>query len=123
MSKLRKAAILLDKPQLIKADNASYLIPNRSYFPTSNKAITHIDFNKCSDSLIRLSLEAQSLFGLRREESIKIILSDAAQGDYLKIKPSWTKGGIGRTLKITNTEQKQWLKSITTGSTRTIFNP
>ncbi|AUH72636.1 phage integrase N-terminal domain-containing protein [Legionella sainthelensi] len=110
MSKLRKAAILLDKPQLIKADNASYLIPNRSYFPTSNKAITHIDFNKCSDSLIRLSLEAQSLFGLRREESIKIILSDAAQGDYLKIKPSWTKGGIGRTLKITNTEQKQWLK-------------
>jgi site-specific recombinase XerD len=59
--------------------------------------------------MIRLSLEAQSLFGLRREESIKLILSEAWIGDSLKIKPSWTKGGIGRTLPITSNEQRQWL--------------
>lgn len=109
MSKLRKTARILDKPQLIKPDNDAYQIAKRSYAHTSNKAIHQIDFNKCNDPLIRLSLEAQSLFGLRREESMKIVLSDAWQGNYLKIKPSWTKGGIGRTLRITNQAQRQWL--------------
>lgn len=109
MSKLRKVSVLLDKPQLVKSDNDAYQIPRRSYAPTHNKAIHQVDYSQCTDSLIRLSLEAQSLFGLRREESMKIILSDAWQGDYLKIKPSWTKGGIGRILPIINDEQRQWL--------------
>jgi hypothetical protein len=56
-----------------------------------------------------LSLEAQSLFGLRREESMKLIISEALIGDSLRIKPSWTKGGIGRTLHITTHDQRQWL--------------
>ncbi|HAU0120862.1 TPA: integrase [Legionella pneumophila] len=109
MSKLRKTAQILDKPQLVKPNNDAYQIAKRSHVTTVNKAIHQIDFSKCSDPLIRLSLEAQSLFGLRREESMKIVLSDACQGNYLKIKPSWTKGGIGRTLRITNEAQRQWL--------------
>ncbi len=109
MSKLRKVAVLLDKPQLVRTGNDAYQITRRSYKPTHNKAIHHVDFTKCTDPLIRLSLEAQSLFGLRREESMKLVLSDAWQSDCLKIKPSWTKGGIGRTLHITNGEQRQWL--------------
>lgn len=109
MSKLRKVGILLNKPQLVKPDNDAYQIPRRSYAPTHNKAIYQIDFSQCTDPLIRLSLEAQSLFGLRREESMKLILSEAWQGDSLKIKPSWTKGGVGRTLYITNDEQRKWL--------------
>ena len=59
--------------------------------------------------MIRLSLEAQSRFGLRREESMKPIISKAWIGDSLKIQPSWTKRGIGRTLHITNNDQRQWL--------------
>ena len=109
MSKLRKVALLLDKPQLVKPSNDNYQIDRRRYTPTHNKAIHQIDFSKCSDAPIQLSLEAQSLFGLRREESMKLIVSEAWQGDYLKIKPSWTKGGVGRKLKITNHEQRQWL--------------
>lgn len=109
MSKLRKLAVLLDKPQLVKPGNDAYQIPQRSYAPTHNKAIHHVDLSKCTEPYIRLSLEAQSLFGLRREESMKIILSEAWQGDRLKIEPSWTKGGIGRTLFITNDNQRQWL--------------
>jgi hypothetical protein len=109
MSKLRKVAVLLDKPQLVKASNDDYQIIRRSYAPTYNKAIHQIDFSKCTDPMIRLSLEAQSLFGLRREESMKLILSEAWISDSLKIKPSWTKGGIGRTLPITSNEQRQWL--------------
>lgn len=109
MSKLRKTAQILEKPLLLKPNNDAYQIPKRSYVPTSNKAIYQMDLSKCSDPWIRLSIEAQSLFGLRREESMKIVLSDALQGEYLKIKPSWTKGGIGRTLKISNDSQRQWL--------------
>lgn len=109
MSKLRKASVLLDKPQLVKPGNDTYQITRRSYAPTHNKAIHQVDFTRCTDPLIRLSLEAQSLFGLRREESMKLVISEAWQGNCLRIKPSWTKGGIGRTIQITNDEQRQWL--------------
>lgn len=109
MSKLRKVSLLLNKPQLLKPTNDAYQITRRSYAPTHNKAIHHSDFSKCTDPMIRLSLEAQYLFGLRREESMKLVISEAWQGDCLKIKPSWTKGGIGRTLEITNQRQRQWL--------------
>ncbi|HAT9314914.1 TPA: integrase [Legionella pneumophila subsp. pneumophila] len=110
MAKLRKVAVLLNKPDLVKPSNDHYKIERRSYAPTHNKAITHVDFSKCENPMIRLSLEAQYLFGLRREESMKLILSDAWQGNHLVIKPSWTKGGIGRTLDITNSEQRAWLE-------------
>lgn len=109
MSKLRKVSLLLDKPQLLKPSNDTYQITRRNYAPTHNKAIHHLDFSKCTDPMIQLSLEAQYLFGLRREESMKLVISEAWQGDCLKIKPSWTKGGIGRTLEITNQKQRQWL--------------
>lgn len=109
MAKLRKVAIMLNKPQLVKPGNDAYQIEKRSYAPTHNKAIYQTDFSKCPDPLIRLSLEAQSLFGLRREESMKLIISEAWLGNSLKIQPSWTKGGIGRTLNISNESQRQWL--------------
>lgn len=109
MSKLRKLAVILNKLNLVKPNNDAYQISRRSYIPTTNKAIHNIDFSKCEDPLIRLSLEAQSLFGLRREESLKIIISEATQGNNLVIKPSWTKGGIGRMLEITSQEQRAWI--------------
>ncbi|MBA2649179.1 MAG: integrase domain-containing protein [Legionella sp.] len=109
MAKLRKVGVLLGKPQLVKSGNDSYQINHRSYAPTYNKAIHQTNFSQCSDPSIRLSLEAQALFGLRREESLKLIISEAWQGNCLKIKPSWTKGGIGRTLTITNESHRQWL--------------
>ncbi|KTC66374.1 integrase (plasmid) [Legionella adelaidensis] len=109
LSKLRKIAVVLNKPDLVKPNNDAYKIAKRSYIPTYNKAILNPDFSLCKDPLIRLSLEAQFLFGLRREESMKLIISDAWRGGHLIIKPSWTKGGIGRTLDITSNEQKQWL--------------
>ena len=112
MSKLRKTARLLGNPQLLKPDNAAYCIAKRSYIPTHNKAIHNIDLTKCHDPYIRLSIEGQRLFGFRREESMKFTLSEAWHGDTLTIMPSWTKGGIGRTLHIINDEQRQWLLKV-----------
>lgn len=110
MSKLRKIAVLLDKPKLVKPDNEAYQIEKRSYVPKHNKAIHQVDFSKCTDPMIRLSLEAQMLFGLRREESMKLVLREAWQDDNLKIQPSWTKGGVGRTIPITSDKQRAWLQ-------------
>lgn len=112
MSKLRKASKALEKPNLVKSKNDAYQIEKRSYAPKHNKAIHHIDFSKCTDPHIRLSIEGQALFGLRREESMKFVLSEAWNARSLKIKPSWTKGGIGRTLSITNEKQRQWLIEV-----------
>lgn len=112
MSKLRTTARLLNDPKIIKPDNNAYQIDKRSYVPTHNKAIHQIDLTKCTDPYIRLSLEGQALFGLRREESMKFKLSDALHGNTLNIMPSWTKGGIGRTLTITNEAQREWLDKI-----------
>lgn len=112
MSKLRTTARLLDNPKLMKPDNDAYHIDKRTYVPTHNKAIHQIDLTKCTDPYIRLSLEGQALFGLRREESIKFTLSEALRGDTLHIMPSWTKGGIGRTLTITSDAQRLWLNKI-----------
>lgn len=112
MSKLRKLAYFIDNPKLVKSGNDAYQIDKRTYIPTQNKAIHHIDLNLCTDPHIRLSLEAQMLFGLRREESMKFVVSEAWYGDCLDIKPSWTKGGIGRLLKITNEEQMKWLFKV-----------
>lgn len=113
MAKLRKVATVLDKPQLVKPSNDDYKISRRSYAPAHNKAIYQIDFTHCTDPMIRLSLEAQLLFGLRREESMKLVLSEAWQGECLKIKPSWTKGGVGRSIFLTNEQQREWLLNAT----------
>ncbi|MDX2345263.1 MAG: integrase domain-containing protein [Legionella sp.] len=112
MSKLRKASKAMEKPNLVKPQNDAYQIEKRSYAPKHNKAIHHIDFSKCTDPHIRLSIEGQALFGLRREESMKFVLSEAWNEKNIKIKPSWTKGGIGRTLSITNEKQRQWLIEV-----------
>ena len=111
MSKLRYVATLINNPKLVKPDNATYGIDSR---PTIliNKAINQIDLSKCSDPYIRLSLEGQAVFGLRREESMKFTLSEAHHGNAIYLKPSWTKGGIGRTINITTDAQRQWLAKV-----------
>ena len=112
MSKLRHTASLLNNPNFIKPDNATYNIDKRTYISTINKAIHQIDLSKCTDPHIRLSLEGQAVFGLRREESMKFILSLANSEKLLHIMPSWAKGGIGRSVPITNDAQRQWLNKV-----------
>lgn len=55
-----------------------------------------------------MSVRLQAAFGLRREESIKFQPLYAMQGDHIRLKSSWTKGGRARTVPITNGVQR-WL--------------
>ena len=58
---------------------------------------------------VRMSLQLQAAFGLRREEAIKFQPSYADRGDHIALKGSWTKGGRERTVPITTTERRDAL--------------
>ena len=113
LSKLRELANILGDKQLVKRDNQAYNIGSRKYFSETNKAIHQIDFSKCTDPLVRLSMEGQYLFGLRREEAIKFTVSEALKTEgHIRLESSWTKGGIGRLIPITNQAQRDWLMRV-----------
>jgi len=61
------------------------------------------------DDHVRMSVEGQALFGLRREEAIKFSPSYADKGDRIALKGSWCKGGRAREILITHPAQREWL--------------
>ena len=114
LSTLRWWAKKVNKPSIIAKDNDIYGIGKRDNVARKSKALT-IDEKKLSaisDQHVRLSIRLQAAFGLRREESIKFSPSYAMQGDHIKLKPSWTKGGRARTVPIRNGVQRQLLDEV-----------
>jgi len=61
------------------------------------------------DEHVRMSLELQQAFGLRREEAMKFQPSFADRGDYLVLKGSWTKGGCERAIPLRTETQREVL--------------
>ena len=59
-----------------------------------------------TDAHVRMSLELQAAFGLRREEAIKFTPAYADRGDRVRIKASWAKGGRAREIPIWNEGQR-----------------
>lgn len=95
---------------LIASSNGQLDVPKRVFVTNENKAAELADkLGKVSDPYVRVSLELQRAFGLRREESIKFQPRYADQGDHLQIKGSWTKGGRERVIPITTLEQRATL--------------
>jgi len=64
---------------------------------------------KVRDEHVRMSLELQQAFGLRREEAMKIRPRIADQGDHLFLQGSWTKGGRERIVPIRTEQQREVL--------------
>jgi len=73
------------------------------------KTIGEADLEKVRDPHVRMSLELQAAFGLRREEAIKFTPSYADKGDHLLLKASWTKGGKARPIPVRTAEQRDVL--------------
>ena len=65
------------------------------------------------DPHVRVSLELQRAFGLRREEALKLRPRQADQGDRLVLQGSWTKGGKPRTVPIRTAAQRAVLERAT----------
>jgi site-specific recombinase XerC len=114
LSTLRWWAKKINKPSIIAGDNGAYGIGKRAYVAKVSKA-QELDEKKLSllsDKYVRLSIRLQAAFGLRREESIKFSPNYAEQGDHIKLKSSWTKGGRARTVPITNDDQRRLLQDV-----------
>lgn len=108
MSALRWWAARVNKKNVIARSNDHYGLPRRQYANGTNRA-KNLDKNKLAritDPYVRMSLELQSVFGLRREEAIKIRPHLADRGDTLWLKPSWTKGGRKRELPVRTEAQR-----------------
>ena len=109
MSALRWWAEKIGKENIIARTNAAYGIPDRVYVTNICKAkeLDHGPAQANPHPFIRMSLRLQAAFGLRREESIKIVPEWADRGDSLVLKDSWTKGGREREIPIRTPEQRQ----------------
>lgn len=105
---LRSLCIKINKHNIIPS-NKELQIGSRKYTPQFNRAIINPDFYGITHPYIRISLELQRLFGLRREECLKIKPHLADKNDRLELLPSWCKGGRGRMIPIRTEEQRYWL--------------
>ena len=101
------------KFDMLPETNAVLGVENRVYVTNQSKAVDGVSFEKAlefiSDKHIRLSLELQAAFGLRREECLKFIPSWADRDTFIVLKGSWCKGGQQRFVPITNSYQRDVL--------------
>jgi hypothetical protein len=111
MSALRWWAQKIGKENVVARSNAAYRIADRVYVTNVSKAkaLDADRVRQIPDLFIHMSLGLQALFGLRREESIKIIPAWADRGERLALKASWPKGGRAREIPIRTPEQRQLL--------------
>jgi len=111
MAAVRWWARKVNRQNVVACSNDHYGIPNRQFVTNISRAksVVEADLAKVRDEHVRMSLELQQAFGLRREEAIKFITVYADQGDHLTLKPSWTKGGKARTLPVRTPGQREVL--------------
>ncbi|MCL1825992.1 MAG: integrase domain-containing protein [Betaproteobacteria bacterium] len=102
------------KAGAIPSENAALGIPMRQIAGRPNKAqvLDPAKLAKVKDPYVRASVRLQAAFGLRREESIKIIIAIADRGNVLYLKGSWCKGGRERLIPIETPEQREVLNDV-----------
>jgi site-specific recombinase XerD len=108
LATLRWWAEKVDRCNVIARSNARYGVPDRAFFSGVSRARTldRADLDRVTDAHVRMSLELQLAFGLRREEAIKFSPSYADRRDHLTLKDSWTKGGKARVIPVRTEAQR-----------------
>ncbi len=111
MSVIRWWAKKVNKQNVVARSNDAYGLPRRQYVSGASKGSSMGEqaLEKVTDPHVRMSLELQRAFGLRREEAIKIVPRLADKGKTLWLKASWTKGGREREVPIETAEQRDVL--------------
>jgi len=111
MAAVRWWAEKVGKQNCVPRTNQELGIADRSYVATESKAQTldrdalaNIDHER-----LKVSIELQEVFGLRREECLKFQPDYADQGDRLTLKGSWCKGGREREIPILTERQRDVL--------------
>ena len=112
MCVIRWWAQKVNRQNVVARSNDYYGIADRQFVTNVSKAravITH-DLEKVADRHVRMSLELQQAFGLRREEAMKFQPGYADQGNYIILKASWTKGGKVREVPVRSDAQRAVLE-------------
>ena len=107
MSALRWWAEQVGRTGVVGA-NAAHGIGERRYVTNEDRS-QRLDAQRLAgvkDAHVRMSLQLQAVFGLRREEAIKFTPVYADRGDRVRIKASWAKGGRAREIPIWNEGQR-----------------
>ena len=112
VSTMRWLARTIGKPNVMPRTNAELGIPDRSQAGRPSKAFTLTQeiLERVPSPYVRISLELEEKFGLRREEATKIKPHEAHQGDWLVLQASWCKGGRERRIPIRTPEQRDLLE-------------
>ena len=114
MSALRWWADKVDKRNVMARSNDHYGIGRRRYVSEESRAL-ELDaqaLERIGDAHVRLSVELQRAFGLRREEAIKFSPGVADRGDRICLKASWTKGGKARVVPVRTQAQRDLLDRV-----------
>ena len=104
----------IGKPNLLPKTNNKLGIKRRVYVTNLSKSINVTDAeigeiqHHCEYAAAAILLSRE--FGLRIEESFKIIPTLADEGSVLRLQRSWTKGGVPRTIPILHDAQRQALR-------------
>ena len=112
LSALRWWAEKIGKQNVVAKDNAYYGIESRVFVTNVSKA-RDLDkelLEKISDLHLRISLELQKAFGLRREEAITFSPDYADRDTYIRLKSTWCKGGRAREIPIRTEYQRDVLR-------------
>jgi hypothetical protein len=111
MSALRWWAQKVNRQNVIARRNDHYGIAQRIFVSRESKA-KHLNGDalaRVGDAHVRMSLELQQAFGLRREEASKFAPSYADRGDRIALKDTWTKGGKARAIPVRTRAQRELL--------------
>ena len=112
MSCLRWWAEKVNKRAVVAGSNEFYGIPDRQFVSHESKAkdLAKEQLTLVKDEHVRVSLRLQQVFGLRREEALKIQPRWSDRGDHLQLRASWTKGGRERSVPIRTAQQRALLE-------------
>ena len=112
MSTVRWLARKIGKPNVVPRTNAELGIPDRSRAANPSKAFTLTAemLERVPSPYVRLSLELEEKFGLRREEAAKIRPHEADQGNRLVLRGTWCKGKRAREIPIRTPAQRELLE-------------
>ncbi|KJJ99196.1 integrase [Burkholderiaceae bacterium 26] len=110
---LRWWAEKVNKASVIPRTNAALGIDRRQYVTNQSKAhdVTPEALNRIKDERLRVSIELQRAFALRREECLKFqpAYATAAGPDKIQLKASWCKGGRAREIPLRTEYQREVL--------------
>lgn len=101
------------KAKMLPTDNATYGLAVRQPFKGSKaQELSPETLERVGDKGVALALQLERLFGLRREEALKMRPALADKGNRLALQASWCKGGRYREVPIWHPRQRQLLDEL-----------